>query len=1152
MRRSHLVLVGGRIPDELVKEGLWKSDITMVLSTVRGRNKSPHPWLSLQSAILHCSLGGVTDSNSRVLCDHQTSFKGTSVFPGPANRLRKDLRWVLKGGEEGRAVCPVVEKELDCAARQVNYVRDGEIKQRSLWPLGKPDVLVHTVFRQDRWVKRSLSRYEKLLAVDAPERLMKLLPDPTHQTMMYDSITVPLKVLQFWIEHVTLIFRHRGESARCEGLLGKRKAVDTTFTQDGKRGCRRTLGSASTGLPTIYEDMEVEDMKLETFQGEGNSSTRADRNLAATKNDSSQVPVELWDHYLDLVVPGITSHCNFDKVVTFMRSRLLNRWKRNVTKSFFKWERNLLLLSGNQENHKDIRIAARDCIHKASNASWWSWDMGSRPFFWRWPPDYQEVIREGVPVWFRGPGIYYKVKQKNPGSEEMIKIVKKKLANIRDKGYVEKGQIDSLMPFFNVPKGKDDVRMVYDGSKSGLNDCLWSPWFPLPTVDCLVRALQPGYSMADNDVGEMFHNFMLHKDIRKYCGLDLTLYFRRDTDCNQKEKLWERWNRLAMGLRTSPYCAIQGMLMAKEVILGDQFDQENNVFNWEALRLNLPGDKKYTPSEAWVTKVRRDGTVAADVFVYVDDIRSCAPTELEAWRASQRTSSILGMLGLQDAARKRREPGMETGSWTGSVVWSSNGKLVVMTSQEKWDKTRAQLKWMSDHLQDSKGLDGKRMKSIRGFLVYVARTYTSMVPYLKGIHATIDSWRKNRNIDGWKYPGPRDQWQDGVQVGEVERKLGVESEEEGEPLFVFPVPRLHTDLLSLLSLTNFDQPPHRIVRMSESVKVVYGFGDASKQGFGSTIVTPDNTIHWTSGHWSLDDEQKVQMGENYNPTLIQERSSNYRELRNLVEELEKFFQRGLLNHREMFMFTDNSTAEAAYYKGTSSSEHLFDLVLRLRKLEMSGLCKIHLVHVAGTRMIWQGTDGLSRGDRNAGVMAGEEMLSFVPLNRSAFNRSPMVKEWIDHWGGPENNDRWPIHFLEPNDWPKSLITEATYVWSPPPAAADVAAEYMAQSIHKRPTSTHIFVCPRLMTANWFRLILKATDVMFRIPTGCDIWGSSQHEPLIVAISFPLRSIYPWKRKGVPEFERGAKVVQGMLSCDFDRSRIGLREFFIRSRTVAPL
>ena len=39
------------------------------------------------------------------------------------------------------------------------------------------------------------------------------------------------------------------------------------------------------------------------------------------------------------------------------------------------------------------------------------------------------------------------------------------------------------MFFFHVPKGERDIRMVYDGSKSGLNASLYAPWFALPTID---------------------------------------------------------------------------------------------------------------------------------------------------------------------------------------------------------------------------------------------------------------------------------------------------------------------------------------------------------------------------------------------------------------------------------------------------------------------------------------------------------------------------------------------------------------------------------------------------------------------------------------------------------------------------------------------
>jgi len=67
--------------------------------------------------------------------------------------------------------------------------------------------------------------------------------------------------------------------------------------------------------------------------------------------------------------------------------------------------------------------------------------------------------------------------------------------------------------------------MVYDGTKSGLNSVLWAPWFPLPTVDSHLCAVEKDTFMGDLDIGEMFLNFMLTKKVQMHAGVDLTPYF---------------------------------------------------------------------------------------------------------------------------------------------------------------------------------------------------------------------------------------------------------------------------------------------------------------------------------------------------------------------------------------------------------------------------------------------------------------------------------------------------------------------------------------------------------------------------------------------------------------------------------------------------
>jgi hypothetical protein len=178
-----------------------------------------------------------------------------------------------------------------------------------------------------------------------------------------------------------------------------------------------------------------------------------------------------------------------------------------------------------------------------------------------------------------------------------------------------------------VPKGEDDLRLVYDGSVSGLNDAMWMPRFVLPTPNTHLRSVEAGTFLADIDVGEMFLNFILHESVRVYVGVDLTSHFQLAGGGT----LWETWQRAAMGLKSPPYQACQAMGFAEEVIRGSR-RETNNVFRWDRVRMNLPGSDEYDPSLPWVSKVRKcDGRIAADVVTFVDDSRPSGPAKEDAW-----------------------------------------------------------------------------------------------------------------------------------------------------------------------------------------------------------------------------------------------------------------------------------------------------------------------------------------------------------------------------------------------------------------------------------------------------------------------------------------------------------------------------------------
>ena len=147
--------------------------------------------------------------------------------------------------------------------------------------------------------------------------------------------------------------------------------------------------------------------------------------------------------------------------------------------------------------------------------------------------------------------------------------------------------------------------------------------------------------------------------------------------------------------------------------------------------------------------------------------------------------------------------------------------------------------------------------------------------------------------------------------------------------------------------------------------------------------------------------------------------------------------------------------------GSSKSKLLHDLVLRLRRAMMYGRLFVHFVWIAGKRMIAQGTDSLSRGDLTSGVMRGEAFLSFIPLNLPAFQRSDVMRPWL-------------MDALEQKDWVALNSTgwfdeafsnvEGRFIWSPAPCVAEVALEQLCEVKHIHPGTSHIFVCPSLMTS----------------------------------------------------------------------------------------
>jgi hypothetical protein len=639
---------------------------------------------------------------------------------------------------------------------------------------------------------------------------------------------------------------------------------------------------------------------------------------------------------------------------------------------------------------------------------------------------------------------------------------------------------------------------------------------------------------GDIDLGEMFLNYYMDRSLQPYVGVDLS-----DLKTTHKKRIM-RWERSLMGVKSSPFNCVRLYLISEEVIKGDRHAKDN-PFRWDKVVYNLPGTLTYNPHKPWLYKLDEErGVMASFVVSYVDDLRTGSQRgEEECNHVTHTMASGLNYVGEQDAARKRRPASRKPGPWAGAVMEAVPGEgLYVSTSKEKWEKMKQIIDFYYKMTLAEKSkserhwVERKRLERDTGFLVHMFMAYENMRPYLKGFYLTLNEWRFDRDEEGWQL-GKRhwkeiaaSLWEDDGRWREAMEQHRLDGGKEPERVAM--VSQMEKDVAFLQAMFEEEQPSRRLIRGTRIMRLIYGFGDASGAGFGSSWVEmkrigkrkqgeleqreEHNEVKYRFGRWGSEGEGT---------------SSNYRELRNLVDSLDEMGGKGELCGVEIFLFTDNSTAEAAFNRGSSSSPRLYELIKRVKLLEMLHKARVRVVHVGGTRMIAQGTDGLSRGCLVEGVMQGENMLAFVPLHETALQRSGNILDWLRECHGGKGDKELTV--LEKEDWFwrghdivggtrnvdgrwVPVYGTGQYVWAPPPCVAGQCLEELRKARHKRQHSTHVFVCPRIMTVEWQKHLYKSADLILTINPGHPIWDHSQHEPLIIGFFFPFLRYEPWQLK----------------------------------------
>jgi hypothetical protein len=199
----------------------------------------------------------------------------------------------------------------------------------------------------------------------------------------------------------------------------------------------------------------------------------------AVKVDDAQIPAFFWDNrvwqlgFHDAAQKERFVNRYADCPLSALRSFFLRIWRRRIRTSLIAYLKQsygvewATTLKASKE-----RNVGRECIWRSVGADWWEWREGSTLMFWRWPKYARKMALEGHKPWFRSPPTARRTPQREEKDAAMRERIQVKLEVPLKRRYIVPGHVSTLTNYFAVPKGETDLRMVYDASKSGLNDCL--------------------------------------------------------------------------------------------------------------------------------------------------------------------------------------------------------------------------------------------------------------------------------------------------------------------------------------------------------------------------------------------------------------------------------------------------------------------------------------------------------------------------------------------------------------------------------------------------------------------------------------------------------------------------------------------------------
>jgi hypothetical protein len=251
-------------------------------------------------------------------------------------------------------------------------------------------------------------------------------------------------------------------------------------------------------------------------------------------------------------------------------------------------------------------------------------------------------------------------------------------------------------------------------------------------------------------------------------------------------------------------------------------------------------------------------------------------------------------------------------------------------------------------------------------------------------------------------------------------------------------------------------------------------GDAS--GFragGAVRYDGGRTTAWT-GAFPAEIEQQV--------------GSNIKELRRLQMQMERHLQddesgRASVRGSTLFDFTDSMYVEEVCERGRADTARGSTILRAIQRACIALQVKLMVFHIAGTRMIENGVDGLSRRNLTADEV---NMSSWAEGMAPAAATPPILKAVAEAFG--------PREVVTVPQRPGELAGKRMVIF-PEPWAAASWAELLKRACVIDTETDAVIVIPRRAHSAWRRSFKFMHEVGSTRAGELDMWPASEHEAL---------------------------------------------------------